>query len=81
MALDQAAEEHEQRSIDDGVAVQDPGHVVERRIAEVLADVRQRDVDDEQVEIGHDEAGADDRQHLAGRRPGVADGDLVSGRG
>ena len=67
MAFDEPAEEHEERGIDDGVAVEDRRHVVERWVAEVVAYVRQRDVDDEQVEIGHDEAGDD----VASTWPGV----------
>ncbi len=68
IALGEPAEEHQQRGIDDRIAVQDPRQILEIGAAEIARDVGQRDIDDEQVEIGETDADADDRQHLIGRR-------------
>ena len=68
VALGEAAEEHQQRRVGDRIAVQDPGHVLERGALEVPADIGQRHVDDEEIEIGEADAHADDRQYQGGRR-------------
>jgi len=67
----QPAEEHEQRRVDDRVAVQDPGQRAQAGLVQVPGDLRQGHVDDEQVEAGHHHAGTHDQQDLAGpQRPG-----------
>src|SRR5919198_565098 len=61
-----SAEQHEQRRVDDRVRVEHPREVG-RRIAakvEVPPHLRQRDVDDEQVEAGEHDGGADDHENL-----------------
>ena len=67
MPLGETAEENEERRIGDCIAVQHPRQVFERRAAEVFRDTRQRDVDDEEIEIRETDADAHDGEHTAGR--------------
>ncbi len=72
VALGEPAEEDEQRGVDDRVGVQHPGEVAEPVGAEVLRHVRERDVDDEEVEAGEDDPGADDDHDQGGGGVGAA---------
>ena len=63
VAVGQPSEEHEQGGVDDGVAVEHPGEVAESVGCAGHGDVGKRDIDDEQVEAGQHDAGADDREH------------------
>ena len=75
VAVGEPAEQHQQRGVHDRVRVEDPRHVSEPVGAdvEVHCHLRQRDVDDEQVEAREHDAGADDHQHEVGGRvsPGL----------
>jgi hypothetical protein len=62
-ALGEAAEEHQQRGVDDGVGVEHPGEVSQASLVQVPRDIGQGHVDDEQVEAGQDDPGAHDDQH------------------
>jgi hypothetical protein len=68
--VSQPARENEQGRVDDRVAVQHPGQRAETGLTQVYRDLRQRDVHDEQVQAGHDHAGADDDQDLSGAQRG-----------
>ena len=54
----------QQRGEDDRVAVQDPGEARQRGVVEGAREVGEGDVDDEQVEAGHEEADRGDCEHL-----------------
>jgi hypothetical protein len=64
VALGEPTEEHQQRSIGDRIAIEDPGQILERGIAKILRDVWQADIDDKQVEIGEADAHRYDRENL-----------------
>ena len=64
-AFGQPATKYQQRRVNDGIAVQNPGQIPQIRVIKLLRDVRQRHIDDEQVEIGQHDAGANDGQDLA----------------
>jgi len=66
VAVGQPAEQHEQGGVHDRVRVQHPRQVPEAVGAEVPGHLRQRDVDDEQVEAGQHHAGADDHEDQGG---------------
>ena len=53
---------HEQRREDDRVRVQDPGEVGERGAGEVPGELRERDVDDEEVEARDEDAERGDEE-------------------
>ena len=61
-AVGQAPEDDEQRREDDRVGVQNPREIAQPGRAEVLRDLRQRDVDDEEIQRCEGEAGRDDQQ-------------------
>ena len=69
-AIGQAPEDDEQGRVDDRVSVQDPREIAQPGRAEVMRDVRQRDVDDEHIQNCEGEADRDDQQDK--RRRGVA---------
>ena len=69
-AIGQAPEDDEQGRVDDRVGVQNPREIAQPGRAEVLRDVRQRDVDDEHIQNCEGEADRDDQQDK--RRRGVA---------
>ena len=60
----QAPGRHEQRREDDRVGVQHPGQLADARAAEVGPDVRERDVDDEEVEARHERGDGDQGEDL-----------------
>ncbi len=68
VAVGEAAQRHEQRGVEDGVAVEHPAEVRQRRPREVPADLGERDVDDEQVEACHERGERQHREHGAGAR-------------
>ena len=65
VTVGEASEEDQQRGVDDGVPVEDPGQLAQVRGPEVPGDLRQGHVDDEEVEAGQDHSGASDDEHLA----------------
>ena len=69
-AIGQAPEDDEQCRVDDRIGVQDPREITQPGRAEVMRDVRQRDVDDEHIQNCEGEADRDDQQDK--RRRGVA---------
>ena len=71
----QPAHQDEQRGVDDRVAVEHPGQVAQAAAAQVPRDGGQGHVDDEQVQAGQHDAGADDDQDLA--RPAARPGPLT----
>ncbi len=81
VAVREPPEEHQQRRVDDGVPVEHPGQSAQVGRAEIAGDLRQGDVDDEQVEAGEDDAGAHDQQHLARRCLPWCRGRTVANRG
>ncbi len=66
VTVGEAAEEDQQRRVDDGVAVEDPRQLAQVRGVEIPGDLGQGHVDDEEVEAGQDHAGAHDHEHLPG---------------
>ena len=68
VAVRQPPEKDEQRGVDDGISVEDPGHLAQVGYVEVTGDLGQRHIDNEKVEAGEDYARTDDDKHLAGRR-------------
>jgi len=72
VALGGPAEQDEQRRVDDRVRVQHPGQICHGVPAdvEIARHLRQRDVDDEQIEAREHDARADDHQHQL--RRGIA---------
>ncbi len=63
VAVREAPEEYEQRCVDDRVRVEDPRQAPQSACAEVARNVRQRDVDDEEIEARQHDPGRDDREH------------------
>ena len=74
IAVGEAAEQHEQRRVHDRVTVQHPRQPAEAGRAEAPGHLRERDVDDEQVEARQHDAGADDHEDDVGRGGGRCGG-------
>ncbi|MGY4254457.1 hypothetical protein ACVI1L_001525 [Bradyrhizobium sp. USDA 4516] len=86
VAFGEPAEEHQQRRVGNGVGIEDPGQILKRGGAKFLRDVRQPDIDDEQIEIGEANSDRHDRKHLArgcggdaGPRPRIRFDDQIDG--
>lgn len=70
VAVGQPAQGDEQGGVDDGVAVEDPAEIREGAAPEIVADGGEGNVDDEQIETGHEGGQRQDAQQPTG--PGAA---------